>query len=588
MSKSNPIFLPLAGATALLLILVGLGCSSGSRDAILGGPGEAAMLPMVTAMSPASGSTGVPANLRMITLQFNQPVGPFTGGATFTVAAPGLNPAGTVALDATGRLATFTLAAAAAFTPDTTYTATVAGVRSAATGLAMPSPWSGTFGVGPYLSVTLPRVASTLPAATAPAGTVSVNATFTQDMDPATLPAAAFTLTTSGVATAGSVSYSAATRTVSFAPSAPLLPATTYTATVSASAASLAGLHLAGNTAPLPASSNYVWSFTTASGFDAVPPTLILEFPADRAGSVALGTAVTAQFSEAMDVSGLLMTLRAAGGTSLSGSLGYDALTRTAAFTPSVNLLPATTYTASAAGARDLSGNALAAGTLPNPWTFTTGTAPTAPAGVALGAAGSFGIMATSAITSTGATTINGDVSLDPGTSITGFPPGTINGTIHVDDAVAAQARAGLLAAFNSATALPPGTTVAAGADLGAAYPLGIPPGTYTSGSTLLVSTPLTLDAGGNVDAVWIFQIGSSLTSGASMILANGARAANIFWVPALDATVGVNTVFYGTILAGRNVTGATGATVHGRILAGATTAGTIALDANTINVPTK
>ncbi|NTV76236.1 MAG: DUF3494 domain-containing protein, partial [Holophaga sp.] len=535
------------------LILVALGCGSGNRDPILGGGGEAAMLPMVTVMAPASGSTGVPANLRMITVQFNQPVGPFTGGATFTVAAPGLNPAGTVALDATGRLATFTLAATAAFTPDTTYTATVAGARGAATGLAMPSPWSGTFGVGPYLSVTLPRVASTLPGITAPAGTVSVNATFTQDMDPATLPAAAFTLTASGVAKAGSVSYSAATRTVTFAPAAPLLPATTYTATVSASATSLAGLHLAGNTAPLPASSNYVWSFTTASAFDAVPPTLILEFPADRAGSAALGTVVTAVFSEAMDVSGLLMTLQPAGGTPLSGSLGFDVLTRTAAFTPSADLLPATTYTASVTGAKDLSGNALAAGTLPNPWTFTTGTALTAPAGVALGAAASFGIMATSAITSTGATTINGDVSLDPGTSITGFPPGTINGTIHVDDAVAAQARAGLLAAFNSATALPPGTTVAAGADLGAAYPLGIPPGTYTSGSTMLISTPLTLDAGGNVNAVWIFQIGSSLTSGASLILANGARAANIFWVPVLDATVGVNTAFYGTILAGRN-----------------------------------
>ncbi|MCX5877384.1 MAG: ice-binding family protein, partial [Deltaproteobacteria bacterium] len=163
---------------------------------------------------------------------------------------------------------------------------------------------------------------------------------------------------------------------------------------------------------------------------------------------------------------------------------------------------------------------------------------------------------------------------------------GVVNGTIHVNDTVSAQARADMLVAYNFAKGLAPGTTISAGADLGALYPTGIPPGTYTSGSTMLVSTPLTLNAGGNANAVWVFQIGSSLTTGASVSLANGAQAKNVFWVPTSDVTIGVGTIFYGTIVAGRDATGQTGTVINGRILAGAITAGTIALDTNTVNVP--
>jgi hypothetical protein len=203
-----------------------------------------------------------------------------------------------------------------------------------------------------------------------------------------------------------------------------------------------------------------------------------------------------------------------------------------------------------------------------------------------LGSASTFGIMATSAITSTGNSVINGDVSLDPGTSMTGFPPAVVNGTIHINDLVSAQARTDLLVAYNSLKNLAPGTTISAGADLGALYPLGIPPGTYTSGSTMLVSTPLVLDAGGNANAVWVFQIGSSLTTGASVTLTGSAQAKNVYWVPTLDATIGVGTIFNGTIVSGRDVTAVTGSTINGRILAGATTAGTIALQDATITVP--
>jgi hypothetical protein len=253
-------------------------------------------------------------------------------------------------------------------------------------------------------------------------------------------------------------------------------------------------------------------------------------------------------------------------------------------------LAASTQYTATVtAAAKDMAGNALIAGLIPNPWTFTTGAAAAAgPGAIPLGSASTFGLMATAAITSTGNSVINGNVSLEPGTSMTGFPPGVVNGTIHVNDTVSHQARADLLVAYNTAKGLPPGTTVSAGADLGGLNPGGVlAPGTYTSGSTMLVSTPLVLDGGGNANAVWVFQIGSSLTTGASVSMINGAQAKNIFWVPTLDATIGVGTTFYGTIVSGRDVTAVTGSTIFGRILAGATNAGTIALQNTTINLPT-
>jgi hypothetical protein len=216
-------------------------------------------------------------------------------------------------------------------------------------------------------------------------------------------------------------------------------------------------------------------------------------------------------------------------------------------------------------------------------WHFTVAPVSPPPASL-LGSASTFGIMATSAITSTGNSIINGDVSLDPGTSMTGFPPAIVVGNIHINDGVSAQARLDLLAAYNTLKNLAPGTTISGGADLGALYPLGIPPGTYTSGSTMLVSTPLVLS--GDANAVWVFQIGSSLTTGASISLTGGALPKNVYWVPTLDATVGVGTTFYGTIVSGRDVTAVTGATIYGRILAGATTAGTIALQTTIVNVP--
>lgn len=473
------------------------------------------------------------------------------------------------------------------------------------------SPILGNGGVAPLTPSTLvdvikPRVAATLPAngATVAPINAAITATFTEAMAPATISATSFTVvdtTTSTPVTATSVTYDAASKTATFKHTTDLTAGHTYTATIKGAGVSpatdLAGNALAGGLAGSPnptVAADYVWTFV-ASAADATAPTITLESPVGGATGVALNASVNATFSEDMDpttISATSFTLTGPGPTSVTGVVSYVAGSKIATFTPSSNLAPKTTYTATVTNAAtDLAGNALvvpAAGTPANPWTFTTGTTSTAGA-INLGSASTFGLMATAAITAANASVINGDVSLEPGTSMTGFPPAIVNGTIHINDTVSHQARADLLAAYNTAKGLACTTNVGS-ADLGGLYvfPTGIPPGVYCSSSTMLVGTHIVLDGGGNANAVWVFQAGSSLTTGADITLTNGAQAKNVFWVPTLDVSIGSGTIFNGTILAGRNATSAGSATINGRILAGATTAGTIALNgpASTVTVP--
>jgi hypothetical protein len=550
-------------------------------------------------------TTGVATNTA-ITAAFTTDMAPATiSGTSFTVTGPGLTAVpGAVTYASASRTAVFT--PTAVLTASTTYTATITTAVTDVPGTALSGNqgvfpatssyvWTFTTGIAP--DTTRPRVTATVPVTTTPGPTTGVatntaiSAAFTEPMNPLTLTAASFTLTGPGVTPVlGSVTY--ASQVAVFAPTAALVAGTTYTATVTSAATDLAGNQLAGNQAALPAASAYVWTFTTTAVV-VTPPKITLTNPINLATGVLLNAAVNANFSEAMNpltLTTATFTVQPTGpplGALVLGSVTYNAVANIATFTPASPLAGSTQYTATVTiGAKDLAGDALVAGLIPNPWTFTTAAAGLAPGAVPLGSAATFGIMATSSISNTGFTIINGDVALDPGTSMTGFPPGVVNGNIHINDTAAALAYTDLLTAYNFAKALPPGTTISAGADLGALYPLGIPPGTYTSGSTMLVSTHLTLDAGGNANAVWVFQIGSSLTTSADVSLANGAQAKNVFWVPTASATIGVNTTFSGTIVAGVSATGVTGATINGRILAGAIGPGSIALDTNTVNVP--
>src|SRR5579859_1981550 len=201
---------------------------------------------------------------------------------------------------------------------------------------------------------------------------------------------------------------------------------------------------------------------------------------------------------------------------------------------------------------------------------------------VSLGAAANFAVLAGSTVTSTGASQVTGDVGVSPGTAVTGFPPGTVNGTIHAGDPTAALAIADLTTAFGDAAGRSVGPVTVAG-NLGGQT---LTPGLYKSTSSLAISSgDLTLDAQGDANAVFIFQMASTLTTtaGRQVILAGGAQASNIFWQVGSSATLGTNSVFKGTIMADQSVSLTTGARLDGRALA---RIGGVTLQSNVITKP--
>lgn len=187
---------------------------------------------------------------------------------------------------------------------------------------------------------------------------------------------------------------------------------------------------------------------------------------------------------------------------------------------------------------------------------------------VPLAGASSLAIIAGSSITNTGSTNVTGDIGLSPGTSVGGFPPGILVGTLHINDAIATQAKLDLTAAYNDAAGRSATDMVTVSGNIGG---LTLTPGLYKSTSSLSISSgDLTFDARGDANAVFIIQIASSLTvtSGRRVILTNGALASNIFWQVGSSATFGTTAVFKGTIMALQSITFNTGATLDGRALA--------------------
>jgi hypothetical protein len=275
------------------------------------------------------------------------------------------------------------------------------------------------------------------------------------------------------------------------------------------------------------------------------------------------------------------------GTTPINGAVSYDATSNVATFTQQDNLSPTVVYTATITnGAQDLEGKPLASGGLaPNPWTFTAGATTQSPAPVNLGSAASYAILAGSTVTNAGATFINGDLGLSPGTSVTGFGPGIENGTTRVSpDADAAAAKSDLTTAFNDIAGRTTNQIVQPTGELGG---LTLAPGLYKApaGSFAIGTGDLTLDAQGNSSAVWIFQMpASTLTVGSCcrVILTNGAKASNVFWQVGSSATLG-GTLFRGNILASASVTLQTGATVDGRVL---TQVAAVTLVTNTVTKP--
>ena len=197
------------------------------------------------------------------------------------------------------------------------------------------------------------------------------------------------------------------------------------------------------------------------------------------------------------------------------------------------------------------------------------------PAPPTLGTTAPFAVLGGSTVTNTGPTTVIGELGVSPGTAVIGFPPGVVtNGTIHSADAVAAQAQVDLTTAYNDLAGRPCNTTLT-GQDLGG---LTLVPGVYCFATSAQLTGDLRLDAQGNPNAVFIFKIGSTLTtaSASRVLVINGGTSCNVFWQVGSSATLGTTTTFAGNILALTSITLVTGANVSGRLLArnGAVTLG--------------
>ncbi|MGV8815214.1 MAG: Ig-like domain-containing protein [Gelidibacter sp.] len=515
------------------------------------------VLPMVASTDPVNLATNVFLN-KTITASFNMLMDPTTiNTSTFTLTQGTTAVVGavtyssqTVSFDPTNDL-----------TSNTEYTATITTGTKNTEGTAIEGNYTWKFTTGTSVA---PKVVSTDPinnATGVPLNKV-ITANFSAPMDPLTFNTGVFTLTQGATVVAGTVSYSG--QTASFMPTSALLSDTEYTAKITTEAKNVQGIALV---------SEYTWKFVTGNS---VGPTVVSNDPEDNATGVELNKIISADFSVAMDpttINSNSFTLKS-GATVIAGNLTYTGVRLS--FEPTSPLVENTTYAATiTTEAKSTTGVSLSSN---YEWTFKTLTANTA--AIDLGSVGRFGIFAAVGVSNNaGFSEIKDlDVGISPGlrSSVTGFPPAVIiNGAIYASDdatpvpAMLIQAKADLTAAYLAAA----GATVPAPATVsGDQGGLTLAPGIYKSTSTLLIQNgDLTLDAQGDPNATWIFQVASSFTTiggaGGNIILAGGAKAKNIFWQVGSSATVGDYTIFKGNILALTSVTMNSHAVAEGRML---------------------
>jgi hypothetical protein len=431
-----------------------------------------------------------------------------------------------------------------------------------------------------------PRVILTTPAKLVPivAG-VSTNtrlsAKFNRDMLASTVNASSFTVACpSGTPINASVTYDASNRIATLQHTTTFPINTTCEARVSTAAKDAAGIALA---------SDYVWSFTTGASTDTTAPTIIAtRSPMNNATVVCLSKSVNVTFSEPMDpttisAANFYVNGPAPGNLLIPGSITYDSLSNTATFavTNPPGFTATTVYTTTVTtDAKDLAGNSMAAN---DTAIFTTGTLACTPtATVALGTIATYGAFGGGAgSTNSGIqTVVNGDLGTTAACSLfTGFHDasnvytettlniGEVTGDIYCGPpapgttqklAIATQAAADALTAYNALAATTPTVTLNTG-ELGGRTLL---PDTYRpAASTLLLSTGnLTLDAAGDANALWVFQVPTSLTIGEpatprSVLLINGAQAKNVFWQVGSAARIENGSSMVGTIIASAGVT---------------------------------
>jgi hypothetical protein len=576
----------------------------------------AATSPTVISTVPANLASSVPIN-QALSATFSVAMNPATiDTTTFTLSGPGgVAVTGAVTYVPAGSVATFT--PSANLTPSTLYTATITTGATDLVGTALAANYVWTFTTSATAALTPPTVTATIPlngAIGVPLNQI-VDATFSVPMDPATINSTTFTLTGPGAtAVPGLVAYAAIGNTLTFTPTAILAPSTLFTATITTGAQNLAGTGLA---------ANYVWTFTTGTTLSTTAPEIVSTVPASAAINVPLNQAVSATFTEAMNpltITTATYQVTGPGGTAIAGTVSYNPVNFIATFTPTALLIANTTYIATITnGVTDVYGNPLGTTGAPNPWTFTTGTAVVTPPvvlGPTISLFGGFGGGA--GITNQGTlTVVNGEIgTTGVSTTMTGFYDtsvaavagvypcsytvtpsnmGLVNGAINTAPpppsgacssegnantfAIATQAALEARTAYTTLQALPPGITLPSN-ELGNRT---LVPGTYTSASFYQITTgPLTLDAQGDPNASWVFQMGSYLTVGTptaseSVILINGAQPGNVFWavggLPGAVINYGGGGTMVGTVISQPGITVsspgvAAVTTINGRILA--------------------
>lgn len=638
------------------------------------------LAPLVTAVAPLADAdaVGVPINTKIITVAFSTPMNPATlTKGSFRLACPaGERVKGAVTYVAAGNVATLTLPAATDLPAGTVCTATVTRQARDATPRANQSPeaddeqerdqgrnsdadddadgdttgirlaakfeWRFTTGVTPDTARPRATLAVPIPPATLATSVAArvavvvgvpsnsaITAVFSEDMAPASINAASFTLTCDApcVSPATTVIYVVGSRTAVLIPATPLTADTTFTVTITTAATDLAGNPLAGNQAPLPAPSDFVQTFVTAGPMPPSEVSVLATHPATAAIGVCPRATINATFSIPSSLRMDPLTINAAT-YAVTGpapaltpiaaaSVVLDVATgRIATFTPLGALVDGGVYTATikggATGVKDL---ALPANTVASDftWNFTAGPAAVnCLTPVALGSASLFGIFGGSAgMTNSGIqTAINGDIGTIAvvTSSITGFHDtagdvytqtplnvGVVNGSIYtctnsttgptaagsdaVSCAIATQARLDAEVAFLALTALPAGPDPGAGNLAG----LTLVPGVYTAAaaSFMIQGGDLTLDAQGDANAVWVFQMASTLLLGGpgvafpqSVILINGAQAKNVYWKVGSAATINAagGGTMVGTIISPAGTTFSTAGnitpvTLDGRVL---------------------
>ncbi|HCS19988.1 MAG TPA: hypothetical protein DIW47_05400, partial [Bacteroidetes bacterium] len=457
---------------------------------------------------------------------------------------------------------------------NTTYTATVTNNVTDAAGNNMVNDYVWSFTTLMPPDMIPPTVISTDPMDNATNVPVNktISAVFSENMDPLTITGTSFTLFEGLNQINGAVSYAGVT--AQFDPTNDLDLNTVYTATIKNTVKDLAG-----NTMVL----DYVWNFTTALPLDAIPPTVISTDPANNATNVALNKTISAVFSENMESSTITITsfTISRNSVNIAGAVSYSGVT--AQFNPTNNLLSGSTYTGTITTlVEDLAGNNMVNNYV---WTFAT-VAPLGPGAIDLDCAADFAVLAGSAVTNTGNTVVDGNLGLSPGSAVSGFPPGqVINGSIQINSGGANAAKGCLTTAYNDGAGRSNNVIINSTGQLGG---LTLAPGLYQSapGSFAITGSDLTLDAQGDVNAVWIFQMPSStltVGNGIKVTLTGGAQAGNIYWIVGSSATIGTTAEMKGNILADQSITLQTGASLLGRAL---TRIAAVTLDNNAVTKP--